>query len=59
MTTAYRVDEIDSDMRCTPAPFSYEPEGSYVKQLLLQAAFVIVLAAITVTMGFSLATGGA
>ena len=54
--TAYPVDGSGHDIGCKPPPFSYELEGSYTKQLLLSAFVVVVLAAITVTLGLSLAT---
>jgi hypothetical protein len=58
MTTAYRADQT-SQVRCEPAPFSYELEASYTRQLLLNAVVVVVLAAITVTLALSLATASA
>ena len=59
MTTAYRVDRRSDDIRCEPPPFSYQLEGSYTRQLLLNAVVVVVLAAITVTIALSLATATA
>lgn len=56
MTTAYRVDGIGDDIGCEPPPFSYQLEGSYTRQLLLNAVILVVLAAMTVTVGLSLAT---
>jgi hypothetical protein len=59
MTTAYRADASADDVGCAPPPFSYQLEGSYARQLLLHAIVVVVLAAITVTVGLSVATGSA
>ena len=56
MTTAYRVDGSADNVGCEPPPFSYQLEGPYTKQLLLNVVVVLVLAAITVTLGLSLAT---
>jgi hypothetical protein len=59
MTTAYRVDRSSDDISCEPPPFSYQLEGPYTRQLVLNAVVVVVLAAITVTIALSLATASA
>jgi hypothetical protein len=56
MTTAYQVDVSGDDVGCEPPPFTYQLEGPYTRQLLLSVFVVIVLAALTVTVGMSLAT---
>jgi hypothetical protein len=58
MTTAYRAEERGR-IRCEPAPFSYQFEGTYTRQLLVNAVVVVVLAAVTVMLALSLATVGA
>jgi hypothetical protein len=59
MTTAYRVDISGDDIGCEPPPFEYQLEGPYTRQLLLSVFVVIVLAALTVTVGMSLVTASA
>jgi hypothetical protein len=54
MTTACRVDERNDVVDCQPPPFEYRPEGSYVRQLLLNAVVAVVLAATTVIVGLPL-----
>lgn len=55
MTTAYRADEHGDVVNYERPPFEYTQEGSYARQLLLNAMVVVVLATITVTFGLSLA----
>jgi hypothetical protein len=54
MITAYRADEPGDVVDCQPPPFNYPEDGSYTRQLLLNAVVVVVLAALTVTGGLSL-----
>jgi hypothetical protein len=54
MITAYRADEHSDVVDCQPPPFDYPPEGSYVRQLLLNAVVAVVLAATTVIVGLPL-----
>jgi hypothetical protein len=55
MITAYRADEPVDVVDCEPPPFNYPPEGPYARQLLFNAIVTVVLAAITVIVGLSLA----
>jgi hypothetical protein len=54
MITAYRADERSDVVDCQPPPFDYSREGSYVRQLLLNAVVAVVLAAITLIVGLPL-----
>jgi hypothetical protein len=53
MITAYRADERSDVVDCQP-PFDYPREGSYARQLLLNAVVAVVLAAITLIVGLPL-----
>jgi hypothetical protein len=55
MITAYRADERSDVVNCEPPPFNYPQEGPYARQLLFNAVAAVVLAAITVMVGLSLA----
>ncbi len=55
MITAYRADERGDVVGCETPPFNYPLEGPYVRQLLFNAIVAVVLAAITVMVGLSLA----
>jgi hypothetical protein len=55
MTTATQAHERGDVVRCQPPPFHYPEDGPYTRQLLWNAVFVIVLAAITVMAGLPLA----
>lgn len=54
MMTAFRADERGDVVDCQPPPFNYPLDGSYTRQLLLNAAVVVVLAAIAVMAGLPL-----
>jgi hypothetical protein len=55
MITAYRADERSDVVDCAPPPFNYPQEGPYARQPLFNAVAAVVLAAITVIVGLSLA----
>jgi hypothetical protein len=56
MITAFRADERGDvvDWQPQPPPFNYPQDGSFTRQLLLNAVVVVVLAVITVMAGLSL-----
>jgi hypothetical protein len=54
MITAFRADERSDVVDCKPPPFDYLREGSYARQLLLNAVVAVVLAAITLIVGVPL-----
>jgi hypothetical protein len=54
MITACRADERGDVVDCQPPPFNYPQDGSYTRQLLLNAFVVVVLAAVTVMAGLPL-----
>jgi hypothetical protein len=53
MITAFRADERGDVVDCQPPPFNYSQDGSFTRQLILNAV-VVVLATITVMAGLSL-----
>lgn len=54
MITADRADERSEVVECQPPPFEYPQEASYAKQLILNAAVAVVLAAITAIVALPL-----
>jgi hypothetical protein len=54
MITAFRADERGDVVDCQPPPFNYSQDGSFTRQLILNAVVVVVLATITVMAGLSL-----
>jgi hypothetical protein len=55
MTTATQAHERGDVVDYRPPPFHYQEDGSYTRQLLLNAVVVVVLAAVTVMAGLPLA----
>ena len=55
MITAYQADRRGDVIDCEALPFNYAREGPHARQLLFSAIVVVVLAAITVMVGLSLA----
>lgn len=55
MITAYRADERSDVVDYQPPPFDYPQEASYARQLLLNAAVAVVLAATALIVGLPLA----
>jgi hypothetical protein len=53
--TARRADRRDDVIICEAPPFNYPQEGPYARQLLSNAIVAVVLAAINVPAGLSLA----
>ena len=55
MTTATQAHERGDVVDYPPPPFHYPEDGPYTRQLLWNAVFVIVLAAVSVMAGLPLA----
>jgi hypothetical protein len=55
MITAYQAERRGDVIDCEPLPFNYPQEGPHARQRLFSAIVVVVLAAITVMVGVSLA----
>jgi hypothetical protein len=54
MITAYHADEGAAVVHCQPPPFNYTEDGSYTRQLLLNAVVVVVFAVLAVMAGLPL-----